>query len=239
MILGYNAGRSLKLSNFLYRKFCELLFELAPSSVSKDKIAKYRKGLVSAHMEMEKSMQNEFPYCKECFISIYYFLSFLITQMFRTKRTKDRIINIKNRLISHDAGCKYKHILDGINYNSIYALLVHCGVFKVGISLIMDEYKIVFIDNKSDINFVTSDQPVINTYVTDNKEVILGDDELELYYPLTPKLAMLLTKEMKYDGINIVEAGAIDVLRFNRLLSGNAWHFVYGLHKDDVLEAVG
>ncbi|BDQ37259.1 hypothetical protein SYK_16190 [Pseudodesulfovibrio nedwellii] len=105
--------------------------------------------------------------------------------------------------------------------------------------MIQDEYDIVFVNNMSEKSFVTSDQPVINTYISDNMERPLNHDELELYYPLNPKLAMLLTKKAKYLNIENIQADNDDVLQYNKMLSGNAWHFVYGLNKEDVIEAVG
>ncbi|BDQ37260.1 hypothetical protein SYK_16200 [Pseudodesulfovibrio nedwellii] len=43
MMLGYDAARSLKLSNFLLSKFGELIFEIAKCSLSENQIIKYRK----------------------------------------------------------------------------------------------------------------------------------------------------------------------------------------------------
>ena len=238
MILGYNAGRSLKLSNFLLSKFGELMFEIAKCSLSESQIINFRKRMSSSRSDMEKYMRENFAFCNDCFLSINYFLTFLLTQMFRTKKMKDRILSVKGKMMSTHEGGGFEKFIERFNSESFYSLFIHGAAFKVGASLIQDEYRVVFVNNTGDKNFVTSDQPVINTYISDNMERLLNHDELELYYPLTPKLAMLLTKKAEYLNIESIEANSNDVLQYNKMLSGNAWHFVYGQNKEDVIEAV-
>ena len=77
-------------------------------------------------------------------------------------------------------------------YERITNLLVHFLAANVGSSLYADRkrHKIVLLDNKTDVPFITGDQPVINIASGPKEED--PPQKFELFYPLSPKRAMLL-----------------------------------------------
>jgi hypothetical protein len=69
-------------------------------------------------------------------------------------------------------------------------ILNHIYATKVGAELVRERklYRIVFLKNETAVPFITGDQPVLNMLdpATTN--------DLELYYPLSSTLAIMLTK---------------------------------------------
>ncbi len=112
------------------------------------------------------------------------FLYFLSLRYFRTAKMRAGLSNIPSYVPGHDS-CRTANIL-----NHIHATNVGAGLFRE-----RKAYRIVFLKNATPIPLITGDQPVIN---------MLGPkatDDLELYYPLPPQLAMVLTKDaLKFPG---------------------------------------
>jgi hypothetical protein len=77
-------------------------------------------------------------------------------------------------------------------FERIANVLVHIYAINLGHSLYVDRerYKIILLENATDIPFVTADQPVIN--IASNPKETKPPDKFELYYPLSPTKAMLL-----------------------------------------------
>jgi hypothetical protein len=66
----------------------------------------------------------------------------------------------------------------------LYATNVSVGLFRE-----RRAYKIVFLQNTTATPFITGDQPIINLLDPH------GTNDLELFYPLSPLLAMILSKD--------------------------------------------
>ena len=107
------------------------------------------------------------------------FLYFLSMQYFRTAKMRGAQIKIPRPVPGHDPR-RTAHIV-----NHIYATNVAAGLFRD-----RKAYRIVFLKNATAIPFVAGDQPVINMLDPS------ATDDLELYYPLSPRLAMVLTKDV-------------------------------------------
>lgn len=77
-------------------------------------------------------------------------------------------------------------------YTRISNLLTHIMATNVGRSLIGDHerYRVLLLDNTTEIPFVTGDQPVIN--LSANPAKFDPPEKFELYYPLSPTKAMML-----------------------------------------------
>lgn len=77
-------------------------------------------------------------------------------------------------------------------YLRIANILTHIAATNVGCSLAGDheKYRVVLLDNTSEIPFVTADQPVIN--LSANPKDFKAPEKFELYYPLSPTKAMML-----------------------------------------------
>lgn len=107
------------------------------------------------------------------------FLYFLCHQFFRTARVRKAIAAVSRwPFPGHDPR------RTGNVECRIYATNVSVGLFRE-----RRAYKIVFISNTTAKPFITGDQPVVNLLDPHATE------DIELYYPLSPILAMILSKD--------------------------------------------
>ena len=64
-------------------------------------------------------------------------------------------------------------------------------------------------------HFIVGDQPVINTHST--YDMAIPPDSMELYYPISPRSALLLTSDCKYSDLQIIKVSADEVKKYNQL----------------------
>jgi hypothetical protein len=100
------------------------------------------------------------------------FLHFLCTQHMRTKGIKVRTIELIRHL------------------SRIWDIISHMFSVNIGASLFLErkKRKLVLIENSTDVTFITGDQPVINLHGSR----LHPPTTLSLYYPLAPRLALIL-----------------------------------------------
>jgi len=125
-------------------------------------------------------------------------LFILCIQYFRTK-------NIKQKIIDAGLNNSLETTLNATRWilGTTLAYNIYCP----------KKYKLVLINNNTSTPFITSDQPIINIFAGINEKPLdeLLDEELELYYPLTPSRALLLSFRDVYtnfQSINVDEKGA-------------------------------
>ncbi|HTR55015.1 MAG TPA: DUF4238 domain-containing protein [Kofleriaceae bacterium] len=88
-----------------------------------------------------------------------------------------------------------------------------------GIYLGRKQTRLRFLEADSSVEFITGDQPVIN----------LGHEKsLELYYPLTPGRALLLTPDQVAASVDSQMISDDEVRRYNRLIRDAAYQQLYG-----------
>lgn len=118
------------------------------------------------------------------------FIHYLCTQYTRTN-------SMKQRAIISDPG----HLK--VDMSKVWNILSHIVATSIGLSIIREQgqwsvvcglWSVVTLINKSDTKFITTDQPVINTFAAFEHQPE-ENDELEIYYPLSPTIAILLTKK--------------------------------------------
>lgn len=112
---------------------------------------------------------------------IYEILYYLMVQYLRTRAMKDRFVNsLSDRKNLQDIGQKCWPF-----FNLVTAMQVIERMVK------NNDSRFTFVYNKSEVDFITGDQPVINALgdITDEKGEV---KELELYYPLSPKAALVV-----------------------------------------------
>ncbi len=89
-----------------------------------------------------------------------------------------------------------------------------------------ERFKMVLIKNNTDIPFITGDQPVINTYAQEK----LGHDiikEIELYYPVSPKLAILISEKEHFKNETKFCAYEQEVERYNKAICKSSHEQIY------------
>jgi Protein of unknown function (DUF4238) len=142
-----------------------------------------------------------------------HFLYFLCLQYFRTAKMREGIGSVASSVPGHDQR-RTAAIL-----NHIYATNVAAGLY-----LERKAYRIVFLKNAMSIPFVAGDQPVVN--MLDPR----ATDDLELYYPLSPRLALVLTKDAIASPGRTRNVTAFEVERYNYAIYSASEDQIYSNH---------
>lgn len=117
----------------------------------------------------------------------------------------------------------------------MWSVLRHICATNLGIHLYLNRVNIrpVLIENHSNMPFITSDQPIINTCAI---ELHLGETAtgIELYYPLTPTLSLLLTDDPKKIKKGVCIADEHDVVMYNKYIYIKSGKQVYANEKQSL-----
>jgi hypothetical protein len=118
------------------------------------------------------------------------FIQFMSIQYFRTKALKQNVIEAVKHVPSNYA----------VNIEKMWNVLSHIYAGNLASNLIANEqFRFVILENATDTELITGDQPIINTFAAGiNRPPI----DTEFYYPISPKLAVLLTKSASYLSTN-------------------------------------
>ncbi|WP_411267076.1 DUF4238 domain-containing protein [Chlorobaculum sp. MV4-Y] len=121
-----------------------------------------------------------------------------------------------------------------INLEKIWNILSHIYSTNIGWSLYADRRSLQFVllENQSSKQFVTGDQPVINTYGTSDPKK--PPQRLEFYYPISSFIALLLV-----DRKNNVEEkrrtiGHAQVMAYNEHIVRNSHEQLYAATKESL-----
>jgi hypothetical protein len=107
------------------------------------------------------------------------FLYFICNQYMRTKGIRERSIE----------RVKGRNEQDLSRIWNIAALML---AYNIGMGLFLERKsrKLILVENRTDVPFITGDQPIINLH----GDGLRPPEELCLYYPLSPNVALLLTE---------------------------------------------
>jgi Protein of unknown function (DUF4238) len=105
------------------------------------------------------------------------FLHYLCTQYMRTRGIKERTIALCNNDKSADL-------------TRVWNIIIHMAAFNIGASLFLERRrrKLILVRNRTDVPFITGDQPAIDLKGTRPQP----PENLSIYYPISPRLALLL-----------------------------------------------
>lgn len=170
---------------------------------------------------LEKIKNKDISFYKDENLKIE-FNCFVATQYLRTNRMKQRMLTA-----FQDIPKKFAHF--NFNLERVWNVVSHIMATNLGYSLSRDDFHInlFLLENDTDVPFITCDQPLINTKSDPN-----GFDvptELEIYYPQTPKIALILSthSEIEYSS-NVSE---LEVKRLNDLMVQSSQEQVYSNDK--------
>lgn len=151
------------------------------------------------------------------------FLLFLNLQYFRTKNISDNLLESIKKLPNP---AQFDGFIERA-MNPMRWLMANTVTYN---SLV--RRKIVFIENKSTLDFITTDQPVINVYAAFGKSAVeMSEDELELYCPFSPKKAVLVSFKDCYTDMSSISASEKDVRIYNGILVKCSNRFVFSKDK--------
>jgi len=149
------------------------------------------------------------------------FSYYLASQYFRTKKIRDNVLSSFDNVR-----------IKGVCFERTWPILRHIFSTNVGFSIYANraKYRLVMLINGSEINYITGDQPILNTYSMDYKENEIVQD-VEFYYPVSPKLAVIISKEKRYANKESEQIGKVSVSYFNDIVTQMAHEQVIGKSK--------
>lgn len=139
------------------------------------------------------------------------FLFFLMTQYTRTK-------NMQKSVLGNTESVSF------INVENCLGVLRHILSSTIaGRLYVRENYDLILLENDTKLKFITSDQPVINTYAKDLPS-LQAPDKLQLYYPISPDLAILISKDKDSGFKNISKSKAN---QYNLNIASQAYEQIY------------
>lgn len=145
------------------------------------------------------------------------FLYFVVCQYFRTKKRA-------REMISQIAESRFSDAKESMER----AWPVLRNIFSTNVAGALyarrSEWRLILLDNPHDETFICGDQPVINLPFARDATSVPTD--LELYYPITPHLAVIYTNKMdRFSGerviMNLQEVGS-----YNRAIASSRLEFL-------------
>lgn len=164
-------------------------------------------------------------------------IHYLIIQYFRTEKQID---NLKNSLIHLKKYWKsqyadyqlpdYVQKFIGLNEDSFIFIFIHLKSIYLVESLINSQYKLLLLNNDTEVPFITSDSPCINIYASYIDPFELQGNDFEIYFPISPTLALLYTNRTGYKNIENTEITLNNkkmILQFNASIKKLAKRYLY------------
>lgn len=148
------------------------------------------------------------------------FSHFISVQLMRTNKVKSGVMHCMNTMKNRNPGFRIERI-----WNVVSHILATNMAWSIYASTVSEEpFRIVLLQNESSKEFITGDQPVVNIYNEKNFET---PKDTELYYPVSPKLAILITKNKFYKNHVEIKLSAGQVKYYNRVIIQNSKNQVY------------
>lgn len=186
--------------------------------------------LSSFEQEFYDTVENRSYYYLECLknkrTAFYYngsdnlnFKLFLCINLAKTKSKKNKILK---RFIESD--------------DSLFTICNDWSVLKL-ISILQssstffsraDEWNITLLVNKTTDLYITGDQPVVNVSLIDK----ITSNNLALYYPISPILAILINNQNKHHNNNIVEISNDEIRFYNNLIKQYSVREIYSCNEE-------
>jgi len=222
MLNGFLAGRTFKLYQFLRKKMFDLLFRLLNElGFDKSNVAAIQ-NWKDEKQKLDNEFEKTFTYTNESFYNIYYFLAFILTQLYRTNK-----VNLTLQTFGDRIPDEFKEVKDVLNFKNTAILFTHFQPLVIAENIIELGFKIVFIVNKSEFDFITSDHPVVNIYGAFKEAQQMNINDLEIYYPIDSRLAIYITNRPCYAEVSEIVADSASVKAFNGFIYQQAETFVY------------
>ncbi|PDZ39412.1 hypothetical protein CON18_14605 [Bacillus cereus] len=152
------------------------------------------------------------------------FMYFISLQYMRTKMLKN---NIQEAVRAAQKQNKIQEPIDHTFIDNIWSVLYVIFARRIAFKISLDNsHRFLILKNKSTIPFITGDQPVINT-LTDYSDYT-ETEKLELYYPITPSLSLLITPSRNGNkDQSILEVQEDEVKLYNDLIFKASYELLF------------
>lgn len=151
------------------------------------------------------------------------FNRFICIQYMRTKKMKENMI-------------KQSKQFGLFNMEKSWGIIRHIFATNIGAALYLErsKYHIVLLNNRTKMEYITGDQPVINTFsfsVPDN----IPPEDIEFYYPLSPVLAILITKKESLNNIYKANLTFDEVQHYNNMIIAQSHEQIYSSMEESLI----
>ena len=140
------------------------------------------------------------------------FLYGICVQYTRTKRTIEASIDV---IGSEFGDCDVRRVMGALS--PLMAMAVAHSLF-----IDRQRFKLVLMENDSDTPFITADQPVVNLQAGYTRK---PPEKFELFYPLSPRKAMLLVETSSRRGESPLSG--VSVNSYNMMMAKNSYEQIF------------
>ncbi len=154
------------------------------------------------------------------------FTHYICVQYMRTQ-------NIKNNVQLSLRG------FDVVDIDKIWNILTHIFATNLGWSIYADKkpFNMILLKNDTQLELITGDQPVINTYAI-GIPIYISPADLEFYYPVSPCLAILLSNNDSYAPGEMHYLSLKDVKKYNQGILEQSHSQIYSKSKEILNEYI-
>ena len=161
------------------------------------------------------------------------FIHYIMNQFLRTNKNID-LVQLKE-----DAQIQNTLEENNAQMNNIMFLSIHHNSLQLLDRILKAGYKTILIINDTKTTFITSDNPCINIKydVFEYSYTPIDNDTFEIYFPLSPRIAVLLTNRECYNEKFTLKK-TNDVLAFNKKIYNMAERYIYANNKEDLTKGL-
>jgi hypothetical protein len=157
------------------------------------------------------------------------FCFYISVQYFRTKRIKEATLralgNARNERI-HLYDDETKEFYNSLDFESIWMVLIKILASNMGFG-ISKLKKFDLLINNTTLPFITCDQPCINLVADGNYDKSAIVDDFVLYYPLSPKIALIMSEDYSLYVKNSKKITREEVTKLNNMIFNHSLEQVY------------
>lgn len=152
------------------------------------------------------------------------FLHFMSVQALRTKKQRDAFKDI-----FENTSCQFSVNIQEINIDNIQDVFTYFQQLKLALDLRLGNVNVTIVENKTELPFITSDQPVV---VKENFSTEANEKQQlpQLYYPISPTVAILINYANLETKVIISEKNKIDVC--NKLIFDFSHEMIFSNDKE-------
>jgi len=155
------------------------------------------------------------------------FISFVCSQYFRTKRMKDHTMHVLKEAEKYFVNKDFPQ--GSIKAENLYQPMLWLLSAKCSDAILKSHINLLI--NKTDVPFITSDQPVINLKA-DYEDFSQQPDELVFYYPISPYVAVKINDNLCMKKIELTNAN--DIYEYNDLINKAAYKMIFSKEKSAI-----
>lgn len=174
-------------------------------------LAELRKGNIDFYYQVNQEVRKEF-------------LSFVCIQYFRTRALRERMTRNIKKEMDEERLRKMDINIDVVQRYMAWTFSANCtdALFNM-------QARVRLLVNKSEIEFITGDQPVINL-CADYKKSDVEPDKLIFYYPLSPSYSVIINENENNDKYEELTEEQVDY--YNKKIVDASYEQYYASSKE-------